>query len=137
VPIGIEHIDRPVAAGEIAAEPRDGQLALREIVVRVGNLLERADLERDLVDVHAVLVVRLAHAFGSRSVDSGKRMMIGAVRGEDRVDLAVAPDYVGLAKPQHVHVDPACHPHVRVPQREMAEPARLERLWQQHAAHIV
>jgi hypothetical protein len=43
--VGIEHIDRPVAAGKIAAQSADGDLAFREIRVGVGYLLERADLE--------------------------------------------------------------------------------------------
>ena len=72
---------------------------LREVLVRIGDLLERADLERDLIDEYAVLVMRLAHAFGGRGMDGGERMVIGAVRGEDRDGLAVAFDLSVSRKP--------------------------------------
>src|SRR5262249_11366813 len=39
--------------------------------------------------------------------------------------------------PEHVHIDPPRHLHVGVPEREVAEAARLERLRQQHAAHVI
>ena len=80
MPVGIEHVERPVAAGKIAPEPADIDLPLPEIFVRVDNLLQRADLKRDLVDQHAVLVMRLADALGGRGVDGGQRMVVGAVQ---------------------------------------------------------
>ncbi len=45
VSVRIEHVKRPIAAGKIAAEPADGDLALGEIRVRIGDFLKRADLE--------------------------------------------------------------------------------------------
>ena len=53
VAIRIEHIDRPVAAGKVTAQPADIHLTFGEIVVSAHDFLERADLERDLVDEHA------------------------------------------------------------------------------------
>ena len=137
VSVGIEHVERPVAAGKIAAEPADGHLALREILVGIGDFLERADLERDLVHEHAVLVMRLAHALGGRGVNGGERMVVGAVRGEHCDRLAVALDRVGVAKSEHVDVEPARHVEIGLPQREVPEPSRFERTRQQDTADIV
>ena len=135
--VGVEHVERPVAAGKIAAEAADGHLALREIVVGVGDFLERADLEGDLIDQHAVLVVRLADTLGGRGVNRGERMVVGTVRGEHRDRLAVSHHRVGVTKAEHVDIEPACHVEIGMPQRKMAKPARLERPRQQHAADVV
>ena len=103
----------------------------------VGDLFEGADLERDLVHQHAVLVVRLANALGRRGVNGGERMVIGPMRGEHRNRLAVALDGVGVAEAEDVHVEVTSHFEIGLPEREMAEPARLKRARHQDAADIV
>ena len=81
--------------------------------------------------------MRLADTLGGGGVNGGEGMVIGAVRGEDRDRLAVTLDYVRLTKPEHVDVEPARHRKVGLPEREMAEPARLERPRQEDAADVV
>ena len=70
-------------------------------------------------------------------MNGGQGMMIGSVRGEDCNRLAIALDHVGFTKPEHVDVEAARHREIGMPEREMAEPARLERPRQQDAADVV